>query len=357
MKVLQLIDSLQPGGAERMAVNLANALSQAGQESFLVATRDSGPLEPLVLDSVPFLVLGKKNKWDLKAFWKLHKWVRFHKIEVIHAHSSSFFFGYVLKRINPVLRLIWHDHYGKSEDLSARPFAVLRRCSRYFDAIISVNHLLRDWALNQLQCRRVLYLPNFPWEHPEDTPQIELSGNPSMRLVCLANLRPQKDHLNLLNAFKEVSRNYPNATLHLLGKGNADAYQEEVMELIGSGELENVFYYGAQSGIPTLLRQCKIGILSSNSEGLPLALLEYGLAGLAVVTTDVGQCREVVNGYGELVPPGESQALAEAILRTIRNFESNAHDSNAYRSHIEKHYSFEAVYPKLMDIYHATDRT
>ena len=67
---------------------------------------------------------------------------------------------------------------------------------------------------------------------------------------------------------------------------------------------------------PAILRACSIGVLSSASEGLPLALLEYGKHGLAAVSTAVGQCPEVLdNGYaGVLVPASRPRISAHAIV-------------------------------------------
>ena len=59
IKVLQLIDSLQVGGAEVLAVNIANALSNEGVESHLCVTRNEGPLKENIKPSVGYLFLEK----------------------------------------------------------------------------------------------------------------------------------------------------------------------------------------------------------------------------------------------------------------------------------------------------------
>jgi len=67
IKVLQLIDSLDIGGAERMSVNIANALSSSGIKSFICATRKGGDLESMLDKDIELLILDKKATLDIKA--------------------------------------------------------------------------------------------------------------------------------------------------------------------------------------------------------------------------------------------------------------------------------------------------
>ena len=128
MRILQIIDSLEAGGAERMAVNYANSLAITIEFSGLVVTRKEGPLLNQVSNKVSYLYLDKKGTIDLKSLFKLRKFVIENKVEVIHAHSTSFFLAFLLKLSGPNLKLIWHDHYGDSEFLSKRPSLALRQC-------------------------------------------------------------------------------------------------------------------------------------------------------------------------------------------------------------------------------------
>jgi glycosyltransferase involved in cell wall biosynthesis len=80
-----------------------------------------------------------------------------------------------------------------------------------------------------------------------------------------------------------------------------------------------VIITGTCEDIGNELQQAEIGVLSSLSEGLPVALLEYGLAGLPVVVTDAGQCKEVVdNGNaGICVGVGNTVQLADALKKLL----------------------------------------
>src|SRR5690554_4972788 len=111
MRILQLIDSLDAGGAERMAVSYANALSEIIPYSALVTTRKEGALRAQLSDKVGYLLLNRKGKIGIRAVLKLRKFVKQHKIDVVHAHSTSLFIATMVKVIYPKVKVIWHDHY------------------------------------------------------------------------------------------------------------------------------------------------------------------------------------------------------------------------------------------------------
>ena len=95
MRILQLIDSLEAGGAERMAVNYANALATTLEFSSLVATRKEGPLLGEIDSKVIYLFLNKKSKLDFGALWRLRSFVLQYAITHVHAHSTSFFIAFL----------------------------------------------------------------------------------------------------------------------------------------------------------------------------------------------------------------------------------------------------------------------
>jgi hypothetical protein len=131
MRIVQIIDSLEAGGAERMAVNYANALAKKITFSGLVTTRKEGVLKNQIDSQVPYLFLEKQNSIDRKAVFKLRKFIKNNNIEIIHAHSSSFFIAVLVKLTLPKLKIIWHDHYGISQDLSFRKNPVLKFSSLF----------------------------------------------------------------------------------------------------------------------------------------------------------------------------------------------------------------------------------
>ena len=296
MRVLQIIDSLDAGGAERMAVNYANALAHEIDFSGLVVTRNEGPLSSQIDTKVAYLYLNKKRTFDFNSLICLKKFVKENKVKFIHAHSTSFFFAFLLKIICPKLKLIWHDHYGDSEFLSKRPSFVLKLTLSFFDKVIAVNHKLKDWIAHELNFKKVIYLPNFPTLANEVLEKTKLKGNNEKRIVCLANLREQKNHVLLLKVAEKLKKSHSEWTFHLVGKDFEDEYSKYIKELINKYDLENhVYCYGTRDDIKNILDQSQIGILTSSSEGLPIALLEYGLYKKPVVVTNVGEIPLLIN--------------------------------------------------------------
>ena len=112
MNVIQLIDSLNAGGAERVAVNYANALANQIETSYLCTTRKEGLLKESLSNNVHYLFLNKKSTLDFKAIKKLNGYIKEKQINVIHAHASSFFIATIIKILNRKIVLIWDEHYG-----------------------------------------------------------------------------------------------------------------------------------------------------------------------------------------------------------------------------------------------------
>lgn len=341
-----MVDSLEAGGAERMAVNYANALEKRIGFGGLVATRGEGSLKNQLVEKVTYCFLNRKSTLDLKALWKLRKFVITNKITHIHAHSSSVFFSVFLKLVLPKTQIIWHDHYGKSEMLDKRPNLALRIASLFINEIISVNNNLKNWANEKLWCKKVLYLPNFASDDLERVViNTILSGEDGKRIVCLANLRPQKNHQMLLKVAKVINEVYPDWTFHLVGKDFNDLYSKSLKDEIEMLALTQVvFVYGSKEDISGILKQASIGVLTSLSEGLPVAILEYGLHKLPVVATSVGEIPMVLEGNsGLLVESNHIDNFVIALEKIMNNSNLQNRLASNLNEKILKNYSETAV--------------
>lgn len=354
LKVLQIIDSLTPGGAEMMAVNITNALAADGVVSYLCATRKEGDLKLKIATDVGYLFLNKKRTIDLKAIRKLYCYIKQHQINIIHAHSSSYFMGFLMKLLNPKLRLIWHDHFGMSENLYLRKKFPLVFISHYFSGVICVNSLLLNWNKKQLKSKRIVYFQNFANFDSNEKVKTNLRGVEGKRIVCLANLRPQKDHLNLLKAFTLINSKNKDWTLHLVGMDLLDKYSTAIKTYINTAKLQkHVFLYGSCSDTQHILEQSTIGVLASNSEGFPVALLEYGLCKLPIVLTNVGECNKVIsnNRTGIVVPKENESELAKALLVLIKNKKLRELFGEQFYEIVNDNYSKEGYIKYLRLIY------
>jgi glycosyltransferase involved in cell wall biosynthesis len=348
MRVLQLIDSLDAGGAERVAVTIANGLLSHVDKSFLCTTRKEGTLKSTLHPEVGYLFLNRKKTLDIKAFNTLKQFVITNKITTLHAHGTSYFLAGWLKLRIPSLTIIWHEHYGNRIHNSRKDFKMLYFCSFLFSTIFTVTTELQQWCQRNLKTKQVVFLPNFISDKNFIT-GFDVREN---TIVCLANLRAPKNHLHLLKAFAEIHKRYPDWNLQCIGADYDDDYSDKIKQFIVSHQLEHsVQLLGSRTDVPQLLAKAKIGVLTSTSEGLPMALLEYGAAKLAVVVTDVGICGEVVGNAGKVVDVNNLDSLVISMQNYMSSSELLQKDAASFQKHIQQHYSEANVLPHLLSYY------
>lgn len=349
--VIQIIDSLNVGGAEVLAVNIANGLSEHKVDSHLCATRKEGLLKENLKSDVGYLFLNRKKTVDFKAIFMLNKYIKEHTIKIVHSHSTSSFIAVCVKILNPKVRIVWHDHFGFRESLNRINTIPLKTFSLFFSAIITVNNKLKNWSLNKLYTKNVYFIRNFPVFNNQKTITV-LRGEEGKRIIHLARYRNVKDHINLLKAFQIVSKYHDDWTLHLVGKSYNNNYSDLVNDFIlGNNLSDKVFQYGVCSDIKYILSQATIGVLSSKSEGLPISLLEYGLANVPAVATNVGECSLIIKDSNFIVPPSNNVILAEALLLLVNSEEKRKSLASEINTIIESSFSKEETILKLISIY------
>lgn len=295
LRIVQLIDSLEPGGAERMAITIANTFGEALTFSALVVTRLEGSLKTTLSTKVKYCFLRKKHTLDIAALLRLRYFVKHNKVNVIHAHGSSYFFAVLLKITHPKLKIFWHDHLGNRVN-NIHSNTLLQWASYFFSGVFAVNTTLQEWALQNLKTSNVHFIPNFIEERVLEKPITFLKGTQGKRIVLLANLRPPKNHLFALKAFAKSEIAKRGWTLHFIGKDNLDVYSNQLKEEIAIENLSSaVFLYGSCIDVSTILKQANVGLLTSTAEGFPVTLLEYGNAKLLVITSNVGYCHQIIS--------------------------------------------------------------
>lgn len=350
MRVLQIIDSLEAGGAERMAVSYANVLVDVIGFSALVATRKEGALLEQMDSKVTYLFLNKKSRLDFGALWRLRSFVILYSITHVHAHSTSFFMALLLKLCCPSLKLIWHYHYGNDKGISNKRLLIFKMIIPFFNGVIAVNQNLKVWIEDKLKYKEVIYLPNFTSSNKAENKTI-LEGVQDKRILSLANLRPDKNHFLLLEVACMLKISHPDWTFHLVGKDFEDQYFLAIKDKIKAYQLENqVFLYGSRTDVNFILKQCDIGILASVSEGLPVTLLEYGMAPLPVVVTAVGELPNIINSgvNGWLVPSNDAGSFYKALIALIADNSMRNRMALALQQTVLEGYSSKRVLQKYL---------
>ena len=352
-KVIQIIDSLDAGGAEVLAINIANTLVDENYSSHLCTTRREGVLKNQLSKDVAYVFLNKKSALDFKAVKKLKNYINKNYITVIHAHNTSYFISFLIKLLLPSIKVVWHNHTGAYIKLKRGKLLLLKFVSNFFSGILTVNKELKEWSIQKLKTAKVIYLPNY-CKFLSTKKQTFLKGIPEKRIIYLAALREEKDHLNALKAFYKVIKNHKDWTLHFVGKSHNNKYSKSIENYINTYNLSNsVFLYDVCLDIKHILSQSSIGIISSKNEGLPIALLEYGLAKLPVITTDVGECRNLVtnNVEGFVIRSKKVKELEKALIMLISNPEKRREFANNFNQKVTSLYTEKVFFEKLKSIY------
>lgn len=343
MKILQLIDTLNPGGAERMCINISNTLCKSGFEVYICSTRAEGSLKKEIDPGVSYYCLNKRSSADLRAFLKLLKLIKSEKIDLIHAHSTSVFWAVAAKAARRNTKIIWHDHLG-SRINNSKINRKYKAVSGQIDAIITVNSELRQWSVSHMNVSqdRIVYINNFALI--KDV--IKKPGGDYFSIVCVANILPVKSQDLLIRALEIINKNELPKPVKVTFAGyyQENEYFRYLNKLIEKHNLASqIQFAGKIEDISDFLSGADCGVLCSSSEGLPVSLLEYGMAGLPVVVTNVGQCASVLDGgrYGKIVSPGDADGMANELLWIIKNKETAQKMGESFKDHINKNYGHE----------------
>jgi glycosyltransferase involved in cell wall biosynthesis len=319
IRVLHTIDSLLPGGAERMLVELVNSSDQSIVATSVCVTRQDLTLKSKIRPEIPVYCLKRKFTWDWVAFKYFAKIIHQDKIQIIHVHGySSFRFAFTVRTLFhlPVAILV-HAHSGDAPDPIT---SMLGRTG--MDYFVGVSADPCRWAKEKIHLseNKITLMGNSidPGPYREAIP-VDLKSVFSNKLaqigIVIANVRPVKDFYTL---FLALSLSKYKSLIGILVAGSTaqkDYFENCKKQLIELELQDQVKFLGSRDDIPQLLASVDFGLLSSERETGPVALLEYLAAGLPFVVTQVGQvCRLVSQaGIPGCVPIKEPQAFARAL--------------------------------------------
>lgn len=172
-----------------------------------------------------------------------------------------------------------------------------------------------------------------------------------VHIVAVGNLRPVKRHDVLIRAVGQVVRQIPRARFLIIGEG---ALRDELAALAErEGVAGAIRFLGEQSEVFPILQASDIGVLCSDSESLPNAIIEYMVAGLPVVCTDAGGnpelIRDGVNGF--LVPRDDPRAVADRLLRLLADPSQARRMGAESRRIAERDFSVESMVAQTCAFY------
>lgn len=178
---------------------------------------------------------------------------------------------------------------------------------------------------------------------------------------AVVRMAPIKDIKTMLYAFFELCSHRQNVRLHILGGVDDAAYARECYALARQLGLKNLLFPG-QVDVVQYMQKLDFTILTSISEGQPLSVLESLAAGRPCVTTEVGCCRELLEGMpgdtlgraGYCVPPMDRQRLADAMERMCASRTRREEMGRIGQQRVKNNYRHEQMQQRYRALYHET---
>lgn len=335
LKVALLVGTLNSGGAEKMMVQLANALYNAGVAVDLLLVNKTGPyfndVQPGVMIQNLNAVKGVKSViYDIRKFLK-NNYVdavistQPHVNSVLGYASLGLFKRPIIimreastpsckySEINPISTFLYKtgyrfaDHYVAVSDGVKKDMVGVYNLSEY--NITAIHNPVIDVSIDEL-CQKST---SDSWFDEPDKPVI----------LAIGRVVPLKNHKMLIEAFAKV-REYKDVRLVILGnKHLAPDYTKALIDLIEDLNLSNhVKLPGFVKNPFSYLSRSSLYVLSSDYEGLPGTLIQALACGCPVVSTDCpnGPAEILEDGkWGILTPPNDSEKMAESILKAMNS--------------------------------------
>jgi glycosyltransferase involved in cell wall biosynthesis len=328
--VMLMIEAVGHGGAERVAEELALHTDPTRFRRSVLVTRpldrvtgSAEAYERLRDSGVEVHLLNRRNTLDRRALQRLVGLLRSRHVDVLHAHMfGSNVWAALLGHPLGVPVVVAHEHTWSFEGQPLRKVLDHHVVARFSDQVIAVSEADRRRMIDtvRMPAERVTLIPNgITWTGGGDPSAVrrELGIGPDAPvLVQTAVLREQKAIDVMVSAMAILRDTHPDARLLVAGPGDPAQLRALAAEL---GLAERVLFLGGREDVADLLAAANVGVLSSDFEGMPLAVLEYMAAGLPVVSTRVGGVPEMVKDgeSGLLAPPRDPRALAAALARLL----------------------------------------
>ena len=352
MRIALLIDELAPtGGTETQIRLLLRSFDRARLDPTLVLLRGPLPL-PDEIGGCPVERLGMGR---LRSYGALRKasafarWARESGIELVWAFfPDASLVGWWVSLRSGLPLVLNQRNLGASGERPALERSLQRFVMRRADRCVANSEAAQRHAeAGHVRPERLVMIPNAvdtqrfqPVDHEE---RRRLRGAldlpPDGTIVgCVANLRPVKGIADLVRAFAWL-RERREATLVLVGDGEQRSELEALARTLGVER--DVAFLGRRTDVERIAPGFDVGVLPSHAEGSSNALLELLACGTPTLATDVGGNPETLRGgeLGVLVPPGDSQALADALVRLLDDPDRRRALAARGRAHVVTHFS------------------
>jgi glycosyltransferase involved in cell wall biosynthesis len=360
------------GGPARQITGLSAALDPERYEQRLLAGEDAAGEADFVSLAAPHLevvrVPGLRRlidpTGDVRAFPRIRTEIKTFRPDIVHTHLTK---AGVLGRLaalslgphRPKLVHTFHGHvlYGiLSPRATAAAVAVERFLAGRTDSLMSVGSRVRDELLaagvgRPDQYRVVPPGVDLPEPPPREEARRALELPERQQVVTfVGRLSVQKRPDRFVEVARACLSRRPDTVFLVVGGGDL----EEITRSQASDLGDRIRFLGWRSDIATILGATDVAVLTSDNEGMPVALIEAGMAGVASVATDVGSTGEVVlDGVSGLVRPPETAPLVEAIVELLEDDDLRRRMGAAAREHCRGTFGVARLARDVTSVYEA----
>lgn len=363
--ILHSIDTGGPGGAETIFTTLASQQTPGVRHVALAKPGDWVERTLRELD-VECHFVGTKGSFNTDYLKKIRELIREYRVDIVQSHLyGSNLYCAIAGRLSgtPVVAT-----FHGARDLAAPGFANrLKRTlvQRGASALIAVSHRLRDELLDAgfadesklSVVHNGIDIQRFSATE-KGIARAQYGIAPDAPLIgAIGNVRQPKGYEVLVEAFSTVHAALPNARLIIVGEGSGSLLADLQSQIEASHLQQAIHLAGFVPNPESILADLDVYCSSSHSEGFSLTCVEAMAAGAPVVATRSGGPEEILTDRetGLLVPTGDPDALATALLETLQN--PQAAEQRAHRAfqRAESHFSvnsmvrgYYAVHEKLL---------
>jgi glycosyltransferase involved in cell wall biosynthesis len=359
MRIAHIVDALQVGGKETFVVSMCRLQRSTGHRPSVHCLDSVGPLGDTLREE-GFAVTLHGPAARAETMSRLAEALRAEAPDVAHCHNvKATVFGAPVARWCGVPAVISTRHnlvsppYDSKRELQ---YALAGRwfCHRTITVCESAKENLRRRLLAKASKISTIYNGAAVRKGGEaESPSPVKSG---FTFVQISRLTPPKDPDSLLCGFQKARQQMPELRLWIVGDGTLAA---SARRLCTELELDPaVTFFGQRGDVPRFLEAADCFVLSSRSEGVPIAQLEAMAAGLPMIVSRVGGMPEVLPaGDGFLaVPPGDADAMAAAMVALARQAHKREEWAAAARRHYQQRFTLQRMADDYMRLYESLQR-
>lgn len=353
IRVVHLVWTLDIGGLEKMVLELAGRLDTKRFQTHVVCLSDPGTLAArFEAGGIPVTALASQRLGRVGSLVRLARILRDLKPHILHTHNPTPHFRGALTSLAAHVPVLVHTKHGRNYTDQPRTLAANWFASCLSDCIVCVSDDAAEVALRleKVSARKIQVIRNGVDVSAFPAQGRSLSGR-TASAIHVGRLNFIKDQRSLLRATRLVVDQERAFQLSIVGDGPDRQHLETLCERLSLRE--HVHFLGFRDDVREFLAQADMFVLASISEGISLTLLEAMAASLPVVATRVGGNPEVVIDQvtGLLVPPEAPEALAEAMLKLVREADLARRMGSRGRTRAQEEFDIRRVVGRYEALY------